>query len=68
MLKLGARSTRSSVQWFEDRSSFEVGHDHLKLTFSSQEGEPIHYENHRRAVCYSLDGPVMNHRCPVLRF
>lgn len=63
MLILGARSARSSVQLFEDsdRSYFEVGYDNLKLTFSSQEGEPVHYVNHINAVSYSLDVPVMIH-------
>lgn len=61
MLKLGAGSTRSAVQLFRDsdRSNFAVGYDHLKLTFSSQEGKPIHYVNHRSAVCYSFDSPIM---------
>lgn len=54
MLKLGARSTSSSIKLLEDsdRSKFEVGYDHLKLTFSSEEGKPIQYVNHRSAVCY----------------
>ncbi|KAH6810146.1 Glycosyl hydrolase family 38 protein [Perilla frutescens var. frutescens] len=52
----GAESTRSSVQLFQDSdgSNFEVGYDHLKLTFSSQEGKPIHYVNHKSAVNESI--------------
>lgn len=52
----GAGSTRSSVQLFRDSdmSNFAVGYDHLKLTFSSQEGKPIHYVNHRSAVNESI--------------
>ncbi|KAL8557447.1 hypothetical protein ACS0TY_004754 [Phlomoides rotata] len=52
----GARSTRSSIQSFQDSDgyNFEVGHDHLKLTFSSEEGKMIHYVNHKSAVNESV--------------
>ncbi|KAL8544281.1 hypothetical protein ACS0TY_004715 [Phlomoides rotata] len=52
----GARSTRSSIQSFQDSDgyNFEVGHDHLKLTFSSEEGKQIHYVNHKSAVNESV--------------
>lgn len=60
-MKLGARSKRSSIQSFQDsdRYNFEVGHDHLKLTFSSEEGEMIHYVNHKTAVSYMFGGPII---------
>ncbi|KAL8544276.1 hypothetical protein ACS0TY_004710 [Phlomoides rotata] len=49
------RSTRSSIQSFQDSDgyNFEVGHDHVELTFSS-EGKLIHYVNDKNAVNESV--------------
>ncbi|KAK4477288.1 hypothetical protein RD792_016502 [Penstemon davidsonii] len=49
-------STRSSVQLFrrQEKSTFEVGHEHLKLTFSAEEGKLTHYVNHRSSVNESV--------------
>ncbi|XP_011098966.1 probable alpha-mannosidase At5g13980 isoform X1 [Sesamum indicum] len=53
----GVGSARSSIQLFQnsDRStSFEVGHEHLKLIFSSEGGKLAHYVNHRSGVNESI--------------
>ncbi|PIN24224.1 Glycosyl hydrolase, family 38 - alpha-mannosidase [Handroanthus impetiginosus] len=52
----GGGSKRSSIQLFRDgdRSTFEVGHENLKLTFSSEEGKPAYYVNHRSGVNESI--------------
>ncbi|KAG8385026.1 hypothetical protein BUALT_Bualt04G0180100 [Buddleja alternifolia] len=52
----GGGSARSSIEHFRDsdRSTFEVGHEHLKLTFSSEEGKLTHFVNHRTSVNESV--------------
>ncbi|KAL0377241.1 UNVERIFIED_CONTAM: putative alpha-mannosidase [Sesamum radiatum] len=53
----GAGSARSSIQLFQDSdrsTSFEVGHEHLKLIFSFERGKLAHYVNHRSGVNESI--------------
>ncbi|KAK4417954.1 putative alpha-mannosidase [Sesamum alatum] len=53
----GAGSARSSIQLFQDSdrsTSFEVGHEHLKLIFSPEGGKLAQYVNHRSGVNESI--------------
>lgn len=59
-LNIGSGSARSSIQLYQesDASTFDVGHEHLKLIFSSEEGKPTHYINKKSGVSYMHCGPT----------
>ncbi|KAL2529274.1 Glycosyl hydrolase family 38 protein [Forsythia ovata] len=52
----GASSARSSLHLLQrgDKSTLEVGHENLKLTFSAEEGKLTHYINSRSSVKESV--------------
>ncbi|GAB4847368.1 hypothetical protein Ancab_026426 [Ancistrocladus abbreviatus] len=53
----GAKSKRSSVYRYQDsrRSTFDVGSDKMKISFSADSGKLIHYSNSKNSVEESVE-------------
>ena len=52
-LFLGGYSSKSHVSRYQkgEQSTVDVGHEHLKLSFSTDQGKAINYVNSRTSVC-----------------